>query len=102
MTMADPEKTEVHRRARGFVPLERYAEILAHAVHFGSERLPELLQRFGLSPDQWTVVDEAWTHELAEGKRRQQHEQAARFNVSFTQTRQRLATTQPRMDKVGT
>jgi hypothetical protein len=101
MTMDESEKAEMHRRARGFVALERYAEILAHVVHFGSDRLPELLPHFGLSREQWTVVDEAWTHELAEGKRRQQHEQATRFNMTFTKTRQRLVTTQPRMDAVG-
>ena len=102
MSMADDsEKAELHRRARGFVALERYAEILAYIVHFGSDRLAELLAHVGLSREPWTVVDEAWTHELAEGKRRQQHELAARFNTSFAKTRQRLATTQPPIDTVG-
>jgi len=39
MTM-DPEMAELHRRAREFVTLERYAELLAHVVHFGNDRLP--------------------------------------------------------------
>lgn len=96
----DPEKAELHRRARAFVTLERYAEILAHVAHFGNSRLPELLPRFGLSREQWTIIDEAWTHELAEGKRRQQHEQAARFNGMFAKTRQKLAKTQPAMNSI--
>jgi hypothetical protein len=99
--MEDAEKAEVFHRARGFVTLERYAEILALVVHFGNDRLSEILSRVGLSPQQWTLVDEAWTIELAEGKRRQQHEQADRFNRTFAQTRQRLATTQPRMEAIG-
>lgn len=96
----DSEKAELHRRARGFVALERYAEILAHVVHFGNDRLSELLLHIGLSREQWAIVDEAWTDELAEGKRRQQHEQAARFNTTFAKTRQRLAATQPRIDTI--
>jgi hypothetical protein len=97
----DPERLELHRRAREFVNLDRYARILAHVIHFGSSRLSELLPRFGLSAEQWKVVDEAWTHELAEGKRRQQHEQAARFNVTFAKTRQDLAKTQPALKNIG-
>jgi len=96
----DPDTAELHRRARAFVTLERYAELLAHVVHFGNDRLHELLPRFGLSLEQWGVVDAAWMHELAEGKRRQQHEQAARFNVTFAKARQRLATTQPPMASI--
>jgi len=97
----DPDRLELHRRARDFLKLDRYAQILAHIVHFGQDRLAELLPRFGLSPEQWQVADEAWTHELAEGRRRQQHEQAARFNVIFAKTRQELAKTQPAISKVG-
>ncbi len=99
MTM-DLDTAELHRRARGFIVLERYAELLAHVVHFGRDRLHELIPRFGLSADQWAIIDAAWTHELAEGRRRQQHEQAERFNVTFAKTRQRLATTQPTMDAI--
>lgn len=100
MTM-DHEDAEVHRRAREFVILERYALILAHVVHFGNDRLLELLPRFGLSLEQWAVIDAAWTFELAEGRRRQQHAQAARFNVTFAKTRQMLATKQPPMTAIG-
>lgn len=96
----DPETAELHKQARVFVSLERYADILAHVMYFGQGRLPELLQHIGLSQQQWAVVEAAWTHELAEGKRRQQHEQASRFNVRFSQTRQRLAKTQPALDKI--
>lgn len=96
----DSDRLELHRRAREFVMLERYAKILAHIVHFGHNRLLELLPRFGLSPEQWQAVDEAWTHELAEGRRRQQHEQAARFNVTFAKTREHLAKTQPALANV--
>jgi hypothetical protein len=100
MTM-DPDQAELHLRARAFVTLERYAEILAHVMHFGNDRLLELLPRFGLSRDQWTIIDEAWTLELAEGKRRQQHDQAARFNMMFAKTRQKLAKTQPPINAIS-
>jgi hypothetical protein len=97
MTM-DPATAELHRRARGFLTLERYAEMLAHVVFFGRDRVRELVPRFGLSMEQWTVIDAAWTHELAEGKRRQQYDQAERFNMTFAKMRQQLVTTQPPMD----
>lgn len=96
----DPATAELHRRARAFVALERYAEILAHVVFFGRERASELVSRFGLSMEQWTVIDAAWTHELAEGKRRQQYEQAERFNTTFAKTRGWLVTTQPAMNAI--
>ncbi|MDC3961580.1 hypothetical protein [Polyangium jinanense] len=34
---------------RKAVRLDRYAEILAHVVHFGTDRTEEVVQRFGLS-----------------------------------------------------
>lgn len=97
----DSARLELHRRAREFVKLERYARILAYIVHFGQNRRDELLPRFGLSSEQWQVIEEAWTHELAEGRRRQQHEQAAHFNVTFAKTREHLAKTQPAIANVG-
>jgi hypothetical protein len=98
--IVEHETEELHRRARGHVGLERYAEILAHVVHFGRERLEELIPRFGLSFEQWGVVDEAWSREFAEGIRRQQHEQALRFSETFAKTRCKLAREQPLMNAI--
>ncbi len=94
------ETEELHRRARGHVGLERYAEILAHIAHFGREHLPALMKPFGLSLEQWSIVDEAWSEELAEGIRRQQYEQASRFSEAFAKTRRGLASAQPGMNAI--
>lgn len=86
---------------RKAVRLERYAEVLAHITHFGTDRTAEVAARFGLSLDRWSSVDRAWTSELALGMKRQQREQALRFSATFQGTRQRLARRQPLLDAIG-
>ncbi|UQA57869.1 hypothetical protein [Polyangium aurulentum] len=86
---------------RKAVRLERYAEVLAHIAHFGTDRTAEVVLRFGLSLERWSAVDRAWTGELALGLKRQQREQALRFSATFHSIRQRLARLQPLLDAVG-
>jgi hypothetical protein len=69
------EATDPHEWAlRKAVKLERYAEVLAHVLHFGTDRAEEVVRRFGFSLDAWRAVDRAWTSELALGQRRRQRE----------------------------
>ncbi len=98
----DSDKEELFRRARAAVKLDQYARVLASMIHFGPERALEIAPRFGLSLEQWRVVDEAWTGELAEGARRQQSEQALRFSAGFAKERLRLHREQPQLASIGT
>ncbi|MDI3291582.1 hypothetical protein [Polyangium sp. 15x6] len=86
---------------RKAVRLDRYAEILAHVVHFGTDRTEEVVQRFGLTLERWRAVDQAWTRELALGLQRQQREQALRFSATFNARRERLARFQPPVASIG-
>jgi hypothetical protein len=81
--------------------VERYAEVLAHVVHFGTERLEEVVQRFGFTVQAWRAVDAAWTDELAEGIRRNQQDLALRFSASFAKRRRHLAREQPSLEAAG-
>ena len=65
---------------RKSVRLDDYAEILAHVVHFGTEG--DVVERFGLSLDQWRAVDRAWTNELARGAKLPQREHALAFSAT--------------------
>lgn len=96
--MSDPDADVALRRA---VRLDRYAEILAAVVHFGTDRTEEVVARFGLSLDRWRAVDQAWRDELALGMKRQQRETALRFSSTFHAARQRLAQRQPLLATIG-
>ncbi len=78
---------------RKAVPIDRYAEILAHVVHFGSERTGDVVNRFGLSLEQWRVIDAAWTNLL--GTPGQTHALALAFSSTFHARREKLAQEQP-------
>ena len=86
---------------RRSVKVERYAEVLAHVVHFGAERTEAVVRRFGLTLDAWRALDEAWSEDLAEVIRRNQQDVALRFSATFAKRRRRLATEQPALHAVG-
>lgn len=86
---------------RKALKLERYAEILAHVMHFGVDRAEEVVRRFGLEIDRWRELDRAWSSELALGMKRQQPGQALRFSSTFHKRRERLTAEQPPVSAVG-
>lgn len=86
---------------RRSVKVERYAEVLAHVVHFGAERTEAVVRRFGLTLDAWRALDEAWSEDLAEAIRRNQQDLALRFSATFAKRRRRLAKEQPALEAVG-
>lgn len=97
----DADKQELFRRARAAVKLDQYARVLACMFHYGQDRALEIAPRFGLSLEQWRVVDEAWTDELSEGLRRQQSEQALRFSAGLAKERLRFHREQPTIASIG-
>lgn len=100
--MADSQ--QIHNResqAKAALPLERYAEILAHLMHFGSAQSEEVLRRFGYGRAEWDLADTAWILELSLGVKRQQRDQALRFSATLAKVRQKLLRTMPSIDAIG-
>ena len=89
--MSSTEAEEIALRKA--VRIDRYAEILAHVVHFGSERTGEVVNRFCLSLEQWRSIDAGWTNML--GTPGQTHALALGFSSTFHAHRERLAQEQP-------
>ena len=90
---------------RASVHVARYAEILAHVVHFGTERTGDVVERFGYPLEAWQEVDRAWTNGIASGTNLEQPAQILAFSATFHQHRARLAEQKPAlqsiMDKQG-
>src|SRR4051812_21309674 len=95
--VTDPRELSLRKSMK----LERYAEVLAHVVHFGTDRAEEVVKRFGLSLSAFRDVDRAWTSELALGIKRQQRDQGLRFSATLAKRRQRLAKDQPPLEAIG-
>jgi hypothetical protein len=98
VAIAESKEGSALRRS---VKVERYAEVLAHVVHFGAERTEAVVRRFGLTLDAWRALDEAWSEDLAEAIRRNQQDLALRFSATFAKRRRRLAKEQPAVEAVG-
>jgi hypothetical protein len=85
---------------RTSVHVARYAEILAHLVHFGSERTGDVVERFGYSLEAWRDVDRAWTNGIASGTNFEQPAQILAFSATFHQHRARLAEQKPALESI--
>lgn len=48
----------------GELPLERFAAILAHVVHFGGDRAEEVRRRLGVDPAVWEAAEVHWVDAL--------------------------------------
>ncbi len=86
---------------RRVVRLDRYAEILAHVLHFGAGSTAEVVARFGLSLEHWWAIDRAWTNGLALGVRQEPREAVLRFSATFHAIRLRLARQKPALAAIG-
>jgi hypothetical protein len=86
---------------RRAVRLDRYAEILAHVLHFGTGNTPEVVARFGLSLERWSAIDRSWADALAIGVRQIPRETVLRFSTTFHAVRQRLAQQKPALATLG-
>lgn len=94
-TPAEREQMEKDAALRAQVGLERYAEILAHAIHFRGEDLYDIARRFGLTPEQWARLDASWTDELSRAHRQQHFDRGVRFTGTFAAVKKRLEATMP-------
>ncbi|MGK4008490.1 hypothetical protein WMF31_38125 [Sorangium sp. So ce1036] len=81
--------------------LERYAEVLAHVVHFRGADLYEVLARLGVAPEDWARADAEHTAELALSAQRNQGIQALRFSSVFARTRRSLEARRPSLESLG-
>lgn len=81
---------------------ERYAEILAHLLHFRDADPAEVVRRLGVAPEVWAQADAFWAGELELGIRRQQRELSLRFSAALARTRVRLAKKNPPLSAIGT
>jgi hypothetical protein len=97
--MSEPPKDP--RALRRAVPVDRYATILAHVVHFGPDKRAAVLERFGLDQGDWEALDPTWCADLRSVPRRQQANLAMQFTSVFARTRLQLAEEQPAVEHVG-
>lgn len=91
----------IQRKARAAIGLESYAEILAHVFHFQASERADVLRRFGLSEEEFRLLDSAWMDELALGMKRQQRDQALRFSSTLAKHRKRLLRQMPALESIG-
>ncbi len=99
--MVDEELVQRKIKARAAIGLESYAEILAHVFHFQAAEKADVLRRFGLSEEEFTLLDSAWMDELALGMKRQQRDQALRFSSALAKHRKRLLGQMPALESIG-
>ena len=86
---------------RTSIPVARYAEILAHVVHFGAGRKANVVERFGYSLEAWRELDHAWNNGIAAGTSLEQPAQILAFSATFHQHRLRLAEQKPTLESIA-
>lgn len=101
VAMVNSELQQQKAKMRAAIALESYAEILAHILHFQAADKAEVLKRFGLSEDEFGLLDSAWNDELALGMKRQQRDQALRFSSTLAKHRKRLLEQMPSVESIG-
>lgn len=70
-------------------PIERYADVLAHVVHFAGSRT-EVLEALGVAEAEWLAAETEHTSSLELAQKRQQSAYALRFVSTFARVRGRL------------
>jgi hypothetical protein len=95
--MAEPDELSLRKAVR----LDRYAEILAHVLHFGAEHTAEVVARFGLPIERWWALDRAWMDALATSANQTPREATLRFSATLHACRLRLAQKQPPLASIG-
>jgi hypothetical protein len=82
------------------VRIDAYATLLARVLHYGPDRIDDVLRRHGLTYTEWTEVDESWSSQLSEVMRRQQATTALHFTSTFYRTRRDLAVRHPPLEDI--
>ena len=83
------------------LPLARYAEVLAHVVHFPREDKGEVLARLGVREDDWTASDGHWRGALAAEVAREEAVINAELGAVFAPVRARLKRERPAIESIG-
>jgi hypothetical protein len=99
--MSESWREQPPQVVRQRVRLDRYAVILAHVFHYGAGRTSEVVARFGLTSEAWSVVDSVWSASLAAALRRQQSDLAMQFASEFFRARTNLANDNPPIASIG-
>ena len=99
--MSESWREQPPQVVRQRVRLDRYAVILAHVFHYGAGRTSEVVARFGLTSEAWSVVDSVWSASLAAAMRRQQSDWAMQFASEFFRARTTLAGDNPPITSIG-
>lgn len=79
----------------------RYAEVLAHVIHFGPDHEAEVCRRLEVDEEVWRRSQAHWQPTLAADALSPQAEHAPAFARFFGEIQQRLAEESPSLDEVG-
>ncbi len=82
-------------------PLQRYAEVLAHVMHFPPESQDEVVKRLGFDPAVWRAHHDAWTMKLIAGTGERITPQWRTFGETLAQTKKRLQAEAPPLSAIG-
>lgn len=93
--------TETADEHEAGLPLERYAEVTAHLVHFKKADPAEVVERLGIEASDFKAAQKAWTSAIGDELELQETTLALRLGAVFAPTRQRLADAQPTLESVG-
>jgi hypothetical protein len=83
------------------IDLERYAEVLAHTLHFRSAPTGEVLARLNMPEKRWNEAHAKWTQVLIDEAAEDKAPVARRFGAAFATTRARLRAEQPTLESLG-
>lgn len=95
-TSTDPRDAAL----RMSIPADRYAEILAHVVHFGPGWTTDVVARFGYALEEWREIDRAWTNGLANETALDEPARILSFSATFHRRRARLAQEKPTVESI--
>ena len=83
------------------IDLDRYAEVLAHRLHFRTAPSTEVLARLGVPEKRWNEAHAKWTRLLVDEAAEDEAPTARQFGAAFAQTRARLREQRPTIESLG-
>jgi hypothetical protein len=83
------------------IDLDRYAEVLAHTLHFRTAPWGEVLARLGVPEKRWNEAHAKWTRILVEEAAEDDAPAARQFGTAFAVARARLREERPTLESLG-
>jgi hypothetical protein len=83
------------------IGLDRYADLLAHTLHFRATPSNEVLARLRVPGNRWAAAHAKWTRFLIDEATEDEAPLARRFGAAFAATRARLRAEQPTIESIG-